>query len=96
MIVPFALLASASVSTALRTGTVAQKVIDFLGAYAIIYDAFLWIVSPCMAALAFCYLYKFFAKYQSKVSSAFLAALITTFLWQFTQVYFCEISDRCK
>ncbi|MCH2205192.1 MAG: YihY/virulence factor BrkB family protein [Lentisphaerales bacterium] len=90
MIVPFALLASASISTALRTGTVAQKAIAFLGDYSIIYDAFLWIVSPCMVALAFCYLYKFLPNTKVRVLPAFLAALITTFLWQFTQYIFVK------
>ena len=90
MIVPFALVASASTSTALRSGKVAQEVIDFLGAYAIIYDAFLWIVSPCISALAFCYLYKFLPNTKVKLIPAFLAALITTLLWQFTQYIFVE------
>jgi membrane protein len=90
MLVPFALLATASINTALRNGGVAQKVIGFLGDYSIIYDAFLWIVSPCLVALAFTYLYKFIPNTKVKFLPAFFAALITTFLWQFTQWVFVK------
>ncbi|MCM8532320.1 MAG: YihY/virulence factor BrkB family protein [Lentisphaeraceae bacterium] len=90
MIVPFALLATASINTALRSGDVAKKIITQLGSWAFIYDAFLWVVSPCLVALAFTYLYKFLPNTKVKIIPAFIAALITTFLWQLSQWIFLK------
>lgn len=90
MIVPFALLATASINTALRTGSIAKQIITQLGSWSFIYDAFLWVVSPCLVALAFTYLYKFLPNTKVKIIPAFIAALITTFLWQLSQWIFLK------